>query len=433
MKKKIITLVALIVSIGTVEAQILERVINKTKEKAKNKTEQKTDQTIDKGLEKIEEGIGNIFKKKDKKTDNKSSSKSNTSKSQSSGDDTDFSQFEGSSFIPGKTVLFYEDFNTARLGTGANNWHVYEYDPTSKYERPNVKSISVAGGNWLKMPRKGFVFPNSFKSLPEQFTIEFDLYADPELMSEMEGGFRTNIVAKDDREEYSIHWASESAIELDIHPHGKTKQVDVSATTGYKPSKQNLFRHVYDNSWMPNEVNKVAISRNGTAVSMYLNGQEILNLPNGLPSKAKYNLIFSTNMWGDGLYVTNVRVAGDIANANKEIQSKGTYVTNTIYFDTNSARIKPESWATLNNSAQAIKSNAGNYLIVGHTDSDGADESNQKLSESRAASVKKALVSEFGIDPSRLTTAGKGESEPIATNNTTSGKAQNRRVEFIKQ
>lgn len=73
-----------------------------------------------------------------------------------------------------------------------------------------------------------------------------------------------------------------------------------------------------------------------------------------------------------------------------------------------------------------------NLNIVGHTDSDGTDESNMKLSKDRAEAVKKALVSVYGISEDRLSSEGKGEAEPVADNGTSQGKAQNRRVEFIK-
>lgn len=440
MKTTIITLLTFLVCINSVNAQIFDRVINRTKEKAKDKTEQKTDETIDKGLDKVEEGIENIFKKKDK-TNNGNSQSGNTTisganQNTTQNGNTDYSQYKGSAFIPGKNVLFFEDFATARLGTGSANWHLYEYDPSADFESPNVRTIPASGGNWLKMPRKGFVFPNSFKNLPEQFTLEFDLYADPQTMNEMEGGFRTNFVAKDDREEYSIHWSKEPSIELDVHPHGSTKVVYISAKSEYNSNiskKELLFENTFKSNWNPGAVNRVSIYRNGNQVALYLNGKEMLNLANGLSKKAQYNLIFSTNLWGDGIFVTNFRIAGNVPNATNEMKSEGKFVTNSIYFDVNSSRIKPESWATLNNAAQAIKATSGNILIVGHTDSDGADDANLKLSQSRAASVKNALVKEFGIEASRLITDGKGESQPVTSNNTASGKAQNRRVEFIKQ
>ena len=70
--------------------------------------------------------------------------------------------------------------------------------------------------------------------------------------------------------------------------------------------------------------------------------------------------------------------------------------------------------------------------IIGHTDADGADAANLDLSKRRATSVKASLAKEFGIEESRMETDGKGEGEPIDKNETPAGKANNRRVEFIK-
>ncbi len=70
-----------------------------------------------------------------------------------------------------------------------------------------------------------------------------------------------------------------------------------------------------------------------------------------------------------------------------------------------------------------------NIQIFGHTDSSGSDEYNQKLSEQRAAAVQ-AYLSSKGLKSSRFTVLGKGESEPIETNDTAAGRAKNRRVEF---
>jgi len=70
--------------------------------------------------------------------------------------------------------------------------------------------------------------------------------------------------------------------------------------------------------------------------------------------------------------------------------------------------------------------------IIGHTDTDGNEMSNLLLSQQRAAAVKAALVNALGIKPERLETDGKGQTKPIADNKTKEGKAQNRRVEFIK-
>jgi outer membrane protein OmpA-like peptidoglycan-associated protein len=66
-------------------------------------------------------------------------------------------------------------------------------------------------------------------------------------------------------------------------------------------------------------------------------------------------------------------------------------------------------------------------LITGHTDGDGAEEANQKLSEIRANKVKSLLTTE-GIKVAQMTTEGKGEKEPIASNDTNEGKTKNRRA-----
>jgi OOP family OmpA-OmpF porin len=71
--------------------------------------------------------------------------------------------------------------------------------------------------------------------------------------------------------------------------------------------------------------------------------------------------------------------------------------------------------------------------IVGHTDSDGDEAANLDLSRRRAASVKAALATQFSIDGGRMETDGKGEGQPVEMNDTPAGKANNRRVEFIKR
>jgi outer membrane protein OmpA-like peptidoglycan-associated protein len=102
-----------------------------------------------------------------------------------------------------------------------------------------------------------------------------------------------------------------------------------------------------------------------------------------------------------------------------------------IYFDFDQATIKPESKPALEAAARMLNENPTiNVEIQGHTDSKGSDSYNLSLSDRRAASVVAYLVQNLGIDMSRLTSRGYGESMPIATNDTDAGRALNRRVEF---
>ncbi|HLU19091.1 MAG TPA: OmpA family protein [Pusillimonas sp.] len=100
------------------------------------------------------------------------------------------------------------------------------------------------------------------------------------------------------------------------------------------------------------------------------------------------------------------------------------------FFDFDKDTLKPEGRQVLDQvAAQAASINLETLIAVGHTDSIGTEQYNQGLSERRANTVKNYLVSK-GIDPNRIYTEGKGELQPIASNATREGRAQNRRVEI---
>ncbi|WP_202405954.1 OmpA family protein [Hufsiella ginkgonis] len=102
-----------------------------------------------------------------------------------------------------------------------------------------------------------------------------------------------------------------------------------------------------------------------------------------------------------------------------------------ILFDTNKSDLKSNAMTNIANLATTMKNNPEtNILVIGHTDGDGTDAYNQTLSEARANAVRNYAVTQ-GIAGARLTTVGKGESEPIGDNTTAAGKAQNRRVEIV--
>jgi outer membrane protein OmpA-like peptidoglycan-associated protein len=99
-------------------------------------------------------------------------------------------------------------------------------------------------------------------------------------------------------------------------------------------------------------------------------------------------------------------------------------------FSVNSSTLLPGAYDELERVAKVLKQYPQTTMkISGHTDSAGSEDYNQKLSERRAQSVKDALVG-MGVDSSRMTIIGYGESKPIATNSTEAGRQQNRRVEI---
>lgn len=109
--------------------------------------------------------------------------------------------------------------------------------------------------------------------------------------------------------------------------------------------------------------------------------------------------------------------------------SKVTYAADT-FFDFNKSVIKPEAKAKLDDLVDKIKAiNLEVIIAVGHTDSVGSDDYNQKLSMRRSNAVKAYLISK-GVDKTRIYTEGKGEKQPVADNGTKEGRAKNRRVEI---
>ncbi|HYR46387.1 MAG TPA: OmpA family protein, partial [Thermoanaerobaculia bacterium] len=116
-------------------------------------------------------------------------------------------------------------------------------------------------------------------------------------------------------------------------------------------------------------------------------------------------------------------------------EARGLIVTlpGSIYFDVNKSEVKPAMRTRLSEIAKALASVPDRHVLVeGHTDSDGTDEYNLKLSRLRAESVRSILVA-GGIAPDRIEGQGYGKTRPVASNATAAGKAQNRRVEIVLQ
>ena len=113
-----------------------------------------------------------------------------------------------------------------------------------------------------------------------------------------------------------------------------------------------------------------------------------------------------------------------------KVNEQGCWVLSDVLFEFDSAEIKPEFTAELDEVAEVIKANPGLIIEVqGHTDNVGSPAYNKQLSLRRAKAVVNYLVSK-GVDPSRLRAVGYGCSRPIASNDTPEGRAKNRRVQF---
>jgi OOP family OmpA-OmpF porin len=127
------------------------------------------------------------------------------------------------------------------------------------------------------------------------------------------------------------------------------------------------------------------------------------------------------------------KVALDSSALQAEIEKSGHVALHGINFETGKAAITADSATTLQQIADLLSRNGDWKLrIEGHTDDVGAPKDNLLLSRKRAEAVREWLVANAKVTPARLTTAGLGDTKPVASNTSDDGRAQNRRVELVK-
>jgi outer membrane protein OmpA-like peptidoglycan-associated protein len=158
-------------------------------------------------------------------------------------------------------------------------------------------------------------------------------------------------------------------------------------------------------------------------------GTELKNLPAGnyiYYANDKYNCRSSDTV----IFVEPEIVRDEFLEGLKAIEEGSAVVLENIFFEFNKTDLLPASFAELDKVVQfMLEEDIKLIEISGHTDSEGSDTYNKKLSEGRAASVVTYLASQ-GVKPERMSSVGYGESRPVETNQTDAGRAQNRRVEF---
>lgn len=339
---------------------------------------------------------------------------------------TAFQSYSKFDFVPGERVIGMEDFSQDAIGDFPARWNT----------NAGGEVVTIAGkpGRWLKLTRAGAFVPDLVPVLPENFTLEFDLLVPPKFDSGY--FFNASIVELANVNQIQPWQSSDNRFTFTSWPAGGT-----TWQTSMDPRLQGVVAAAgrADTKTPSKDGNPIhiAVTRQGARVRVYYNEEKIWDVPRALLPAAKYNaiLFFVPNVdAGSEYFLSNLRVAVGAPDTRNKLVTQGKWVTHGILFDVNSGRVRAESYGTLKEIAGVLQENAAlKVQIVGHTDSDGDTAPNLDLSKRRAAAVSEALVKEFSIDAARLTTDGKGEGEPIDKNETSAGKANNRRVEFIKQ
>lgn len=453
MRKIFFTLFSLILSYSFVQAQSLKKLADRAKQKVEQKVSQKVDEKIDKTIDDAIDGkkketssgsskkAGNndsdiqITDTIDLKSDNKKN-KSNSSSSipPSTEELSSLKTYSKYDFIPGEKVVALEDFSKEAIGDFPSQWNT----------NASAEIVTVNGetGKWLQLNQKGIFVPEFIKDLPENFTLEYDLLASPEFHYGSTGFTLTlSELTKDNLWNLHFYGSGINGFVLRLRPTDYNQEAGQTEITTYKNGISDIYNETSTDQFLAGSNTKrkvhVAIWRQNQRIRVYLNESKIYDLPRALVAGTRYNIVtFSTEKFKNDeekYLISNIRFAVGKPDTRHKLMNEGRFSTTGIYFDTNSDRIKPNSYGVLKDIASILTEEAGLKIkIVGHTDSDGDDKSNQTLSEKRAAAVKSVLQTEFGINAGRISTEGKGESQPADQNTTLEGKANNRRVEFIK-
>jgi len=279
-------------------------------------------------------------------------------------------------------------------------------------ERDGIKVLRATDRSEFRIPVG--------KQLPQRFTLEIDVIAPPEHccgyeVFSVEGGPNRDRGA----ESAEIHW----------HPHGVTiiggdRNQNANMPEAMRPQFMGKLAHI-------------RILMDSAYLKMYVNERRMFNIPE---FKFRRDSVILTHVFGSpednmAVFITSIRVAESETDVLYDaLSAKGRWSTQGILFATGKAELQPESRPVLKEIAATLKDHGDlKILIEGHTDNVGSSASNLALSDARAAAVKAALVADFGIAADRMSTKGFGDSKPSVPNATAVGRAQNRRVEIVKQ
>lgn len=415
------------------DAQVLRRLERKVQQKLENKA----DQAIDKGLNKIEEDMEGKNKKDKKpaKGNEQQDAPVEENAPSPAAKEGGFSATSKFDFVPGDKVLVVEDFSQDAVGDFPVKWNT---DASGE-----IVTLEGSDGKWLALTTRGVVTPEFITDLPDNFTMEFDLAVNPAYDyydTPLEIGLLETNAPKNSPLKWFASNGKSSGYKFTLHPQdaGSPRRGRTGFDcwmAGEKITSNN--RGQLEAFSKDNNTVHVAIWRQNQRIRVYVGETKVWDLPRAFSATAKYNAVtFSRGSAKEGnmYYISNLRLAVGNPDTRNKLITEGKFTTTGIYFNTGSAVIKSESHGVIKEIAAVLKENPSvSIQIVGHTDSDGSDEANLKLSKARAEAVKKYLQGTFSIEASRMTTDGKGEAQPVGGNDTPEGKAANRRVEFIKQ
>lgn len=392
-------------------AQLLKKIKNEVKSRTENKIVNKAGNTTDRAIDNTADAATG------KKSSNtpvavnteKNSNDANVAVIKNS--KPTMNSYKNYDFIPGDKIIFEPDLSSEADAELPARF-------TIKKGSAEIQTFEGEKILHLQPDASTAVEPlmNTENYLPEQFTVEFDMMLENDEGDYFRYASDFNIAfAKRGNENFY----NGGLYKFTIINNSKCS-LGNSGTENFPAELQKSFS---GNTW-----HHIAIYVRKNIGKAYVDAYRVCAV-NTLPADANKFYIKADRY---GVKIKNFRLAAGGDDKYNKIVTDGKFVTRGILFDVNKSSIKPESMGTLNEIAKLMKNHPDiRFEIDGHTDNDGNDDANMKLSQSRSDAVKAKLV-DMGIDGSRLATKGFGESKPIDKNDNAEGKANNRRVEFVK-
>ena len=309
-----------------------------------------------------------------------------------------------STFVPGDKTLFFDDFTDMTADDAPPHFKV-------RGAAPELRALGAI--RQLTVTQRGSMYPN-ITALPKNFTVEVEVKADT-----------TN------RAIFTLMFTSKTKQILHVGVTASPKLVDLVASI--RAPYSELGRKRAPLSW--DEPVKLAIWVQNGRLRIFTNGEKQLDF-NQVEMPPLDGVEIAHDFYGTNQAIgyRTVRFAESIPDFSQVLMASGRFVTHGILFDTDSDRLKAESAPVIQTIAKGLEADTAlKLLIEGHTDSSGNAAHNMDLSKRRAEAVKSVLVAQFKVDAGRLTTAGLGATKPMSPNDTPLGRAQNRRVELVKQ
>jgi outer membrane protein OmpA-like peptidoglycan-associated protein len=313
-------------------------------------------------------------------------------------------------FVPGERVLFYDDYTADNVG---------DFPRRVEFQEGNAEVAEWEGAKWLRVNKSAKFAVLLPETLPDRFTLEFDYVTNDKASS----GWPIMLNASN----AEGNWEGQGGANPQVRFNTDEGGAYVGKIESAGPAGGDF----------QNKVNRARIMADGKYTKVYINGVRVGNAPNadlGRSNKVQFWVPGYDQTGAQATLVGPIRIAAGGKKLYDALSEKGRVATQGIYFDTGSDVIRQESAPTLKEIGTMLKEHADLKLTIeGHTDNVGKPESNQALSQKRAAAVRQYLIDNYQIDGARLDAAGLGQTRPAGPNDTAEGRQQNRRVELVKK